>query len=106
MLVNQHLELDHDSKGTVRLYNTYDMSPAAEVARDCTANGGGRATGKDGVEYRALGFIPNECWSFDPWLITAKRAQMAGDKAEFTKYVKKFFEVHPEYRPSIGKKYF
>ena len=59
MLVNQRLELDHDSKGTVRLYNTYDMSPAAEVARDCTANGGGRATGSNGVEYRALGFIPN-----------------------------------------------
>ena len=106
MLVNQQLVMDHDSKGTVRLYNTYDMSPAAEIAQDCTSNGGGRATSRDGAEYRALGFIPNEMWNFDPWLITAKRAQMAGDKAEYTKYIKKFFEVHPEYRPSIGKKYF
>ena len=106
MLVNQHLELDHDSKGTVRLYNTYDQSAAAEVAKMCTENGGGRAQSKSGVEYRAMGFIPPEMWGYDPWLMQARKAQMAGDKGEYTKYVKKFFEVHREYAPLIPKKYY
>lgn len=106
MLVNQQLVLDHDKQGTMHLYNTYEYGYAAELANECTNNGGGRASSRNGAEYRAMGFIPNDLWNYDPWLITAKRAQMAGDKAEYTKYIKKFFEVHPEYRPSIGKKYF
>lgn len=106
MLVGQHMVLEHDQKGTVRLYNTYDQSPAAEIARECTANGGGRVKLSSGCEMRAMGFIPQEMWLYDPWLLMARKAQRAGDKGEYTKWVRKFFEVHKEYTPVIPKKYY
>lgn len=108
MLVDQKVTIQHGEKGReVHVVNKFDHSVAAEVARMTEQEGGGRGSlGASKVEYRVMGFIPPEMWNYDPWLITAKRALMAGDNGEYTKYVQKFFEVHKEYAPLIPQKYY
>lgn len=107
MLVDQKVVFDHDAKGTIRVINKFDHSVAAEVARLTESEGGGRGKlGKDGVEFRVMGYIPPEMWNYDPWLMTAKKALQAGDNGEYTKYVQKFFEVHPQFAPLIPKKFY
>lgn len=103
MIIDRKLEADND--GTVHLYTTYDIGMAADLAKDVSNNGGGRM-GSGNSEKRLMGYIPPEMWSYDPWLITAKRAIQAGDKGEYTKYVRKFFDVHKEYQVFTPKKFF
>lgn len=88
MLVKQEM-FEQDDKTILR--NTIDIGAAIRRAKEVTQEGG-RA--KNLVP---LGYIPPEMWLFDPWLMEARKAQVAGDKAEFNKYVKKFFEVHPKF---------
>lgn len=105
MLVDQKIFMDE--KKRIHVINKFDHSVAAEVARMTEQNGGGRGKlGKNGVEFQVMGYIPPELWVYDPWLMEARKAQRAGDMGEYTKYIKKFFEVHREYAPLIPKKYY
>lgn len=103
MLVDQKMFMD--DKNNVHLINKFDHSVAAEIARMTESEGGGR--GKIGhVEYHVMGYVPPEMYNYDPWLIEATKAQRAGDTGEYTRLMKKFFEVHREFAPLIPKKYF
>jgi hypothetical protein len=88
MILKQKL---YEEDGVTVLRNTIDCKDAADMARDVTQEGG---RGKNMIP---LGFIPPEYWMFDPWLIAALRAQREGDRAEYMRLVKKFFEVHPTF---------
>ena len=69
----------------------FDCTQAIEAAKQLSDEGG---RGKNIVP---LGFIPPEMWLCNPWLMEAKKAQCAGDKAEFLRLVKKFFELFPAF---------
>lgn len=81
----------YEEDGKTILRNTFDCSEAIDMAKQVSDEGG---RGKNIIP---LGFIPPEYWQFDPWLIEARKAQCAGDKAEFLRFVKKFFELHPAF---------
>ena len=104
MLISQYMSVDNDKKGTVHLYNTFDTGLAQRLAKEASEAGGGRG-GEGSGEVRLMGYIPPEMWMCDPWLIMAKRARRAGDMGEYTKYVRKFFEVHREFQVITPKKY-
>lgn len=105
MLVDQKVFID--DKKNVHVVNKFDHSVAAEVARMTESEGGGRGRlGKHGAEFRVMGFIPYELWTYDPWLMEARKAKRAGDMGEYTKLMQKFFEVHREFAPLIPKKYY
>lgn len=95
----QKQELYETDDGKVRIRNTIDISQAIAMAKDVSEH---RARGKNMVP---LGYIPPEYWSFDPWLLEAKRARAAGDKHEYQKYVMKFFRLHPEFAVIQSAKY-
>ena len=103
MLLKQQLVHDYDSKGTVHLYNTFDVGMAKELARDVTKEGGGR--GAKG-EVRLMGYVPPELFRCDPDLIMATMAKDAGDQKEYTKYMTKFFLRNKEFKVDAPKKYF
>lgn len=105
-ILNQQMFIDRDDpKKTVRLRTTYDVGTAINFAQDLSANGGGRV-GSGSGEMRVMGYIPPEMFNYDPWLIQANKARRAGDMGEYTKYMKKFFEVHPSFAAITPKKYF
>lgn len=88
MILEQKL---HEENGKTILTNRIDCTEAIETAKRVSDEGG---RGKNIIP---LGYIPPEMWIFDPWLIEARKAQSAGDKAEFIRLVKKFFSVHPAF---------
>lgn len=103
MIIKKELVHEYDKKGTVHLYTTYDTSLAAEIAKEISESGGGRS--KRG-EMRCLGYIPPEEWRFNPWLIEATKARDAGDKGEYLRLVKKYFELFPQYKVITPQKYY
>lgn len=105
MLVDQEIVHDHDAKRTVHVYNKFDHSVAAEVARLTEAEGGGRGKTSEGCSYQLLGYIPPEMWNYDPWLVTARRALASGDRGEYTRMIQKFFEVHGSFKVHMRRKY-
>lgn len=105
-VLNQQMYLDNTGeKRRVRLLTTYDIGTAKDIAREMSENGGGRV-GSGSGEMRVMGYIPPEMWSYDPWLVQAKRARNAGDMGEYTRLVRKFFEIHPSFAVFTPKKYF
>lgn len=107
MLKEQKLVLDHDKNGTIHLFNTYDVSKEAEIAKKAALESNGTTkVGNDGLEVMPMGYIPPDMWLFDPWLKEADRARVSGDMGEFTKYMKKFFEIHPMFKAPYRKRYF
>lgn len=105
MIISRNLYVANDERKTVRLETTFDTGFAAQLAKEVNANGGGRIEDKN-AGMHVLGYIPPEMWSYDPWLVQAKRARNAGDMGEYTKLVRKFFEVHKEYQVFTPKKFF
>lgn len=105
MLTGQKIVHDHDSKGTVHLYNTFDIGTAKEIAKEITNEGGGRAEGKN-TSVRYMGCIPPELFKCDPDLIMAQMAKDAGAQYEYNKYMTQFFLKNKEYRVTAPKKYF
>lgn len=104
MIIKQELFCDrNDAKGAVTLQNTIDCQDALDLAREAGKNGGGRT--KDG-SMACLGHIPPEYWSFDPWLISARRAQREGDRGKYYEHIKKFFELNPAFRIVTPSKYY
>ena len=104
LILNQKLIIENDERRTARLLTTYDTSLAQELVREANESGGGRV-GSGSGEMRLMGYIPPEMWNYDPWLLLAKRARNAGDIGEYTKYVRKFFDVHREFQVITPKKY-
>lgn len=98
MLLNQDIEIDGNN---VKLRNTIDIGMAKSLAKDQTAEGGERSS-----NMKCIGHIPPEMWAFDPWLKEASKARYFGDMQNYTKYLMKFFDVHPCFRVENGKKYF
>lgn len=94
MILNQRL---YEEDGKTILQNRIDCQDAIDMARETTASGG---RGKNIIP---MGFIPPEFWLFDPWLLEAKKAQRGGDMGEYTRLVKKFFEVHPRF--AVGREH-
>ena len=104
MLLDQRLILTGDKDGTMVLQNTFDCSAAKRLAHHATQSGGGRF-GSGSSECIAMGHIPPEMWHCDPWLIAAESARRAGDLGEYTKNVKKFFEIYPAFTITTPAKY-
>ena len=105
-ILKQEMYVDRDDpKKTVRLRTTYDVGTAMNLAQDLSLYGGGRV-GSGSGEMRVMGYIPPEMWGYDPWLMLAKEARNDGDMGEYTRLVKKFFEVHPSFAVITPKKYF
>ena len=103
MLLDQKLKYNPD--GTVILRSTYDVGLAADIAKEVSDAGGGRGGNKN-HEVRVMGYIPPELFTYNPWLIEAKRAQKGGDLGEYTRLMRKFFELFPQYAVLTPKKYF
>lgn len=101
-VLNKELTVDKDSK-TVKLRTTFDVGTAIDLAKEASESPQERKS-NDGI--RCMGYIPPELWGYDPWLIQAKKARSAGDMGEYTKMIKKFFEVHPQYAVLFQKKIF
>lgn len=93
MITNTKLSYDA-ATGQVKLRNTFDCTAELQAARITReSNPSGRFGDKNGECY-SMGYIPEEMWFYDPWLMCAKKARKQGDKGKFTYYVRKFFEVH------------
>ena len=88
MILEQKL---YEEDGKTILRNTFDCSEAINVAKQVSDEGG------RGRNIIPLGYIPTEMWMMDPWLIVARKAQVAGDKFEFIKNLKKFLELNPAF---------
>jgi len=103
-VLNRQVIREDDAKGTTRLRLTYDVGTAQQIAKDVSDddNGGRSAEG----EMMVMGYIPPEMWGFDPWLIEARKAQRGGDMGEYTRLLKKFFEIHPQFSVLFKKKYY
>lgn len=104
-VLDQKLYIENDDRRTMCLQTTYDIGTAINLAKDLSEAGGGRS-GRGSGEMRVMGYIPPEMWGYDPWLKLAKEARNAGDMGEYTKQMKKFFEVHPSFAVFTPKKYF
>lgn len=98
MLVDQKMYVNGND---VVLKNTFDIGGAKELVREANLEGGSRNS-----NVHCIGHIPPEMWNFDPWLLMARKASLAGDKGEYHKYVMKFFEVHPCFKIDNRAKYF
>ncbi len=106
MLQNQKLVFENDEAGTVHLFNTYNVKEEAEIAEELARSGSETVKIGGGIELRPMGYIPQDMWLYDPWLIEANKARRGGDMGEFTRLVQKFFDLHPSFQPPISKKYF
>lgn len=104
-VLDQKLYIENDDRRKTRLVTTYDIGTAMNLAKDLSETGGGRS-GSGSGEMRVMGYIPPEMWNYSPWLIEAKRARNDGDMGEYTRLVKKFFEIHPSFAVITPKKYF
>lgn len=89
----------------ISLRNTIDCSMAIDSARAANESGNGGRFGDRNSEKQLMGYIPDEMWLFDPWLILANRAKNEGNKLEYQKYLQKFFDVHPMFKVHRNTKY-
>lgn len=103
MIIKQEFDFAKDDKGTVTLRNTIDIEQAINAAKEATETGA--RAGDSNSEVMLMGFIPPEMFMFDPWLVEAEKARQYGDIGEYTRLMKKFFEVHKEFAPTVRQKY-
>ena len=89
MILDQDFQIEGNK---VKLYNTIDTSGASELAKETSNMGGVRDR-----NIRCLGYIPPEMWNYNFWLVTARKAQLAGDMGEYQKHLMKFFELYPQF---------
>lgn len=104
-VLKQEMYIDNDDRRKIRMLTTYDIGTAINLAKDLSEAGGGRS-GSGSGEMRVMGYIPPEMWNYHFVLREAKKARNAGDLGEYTKLVKKFFELHPSFAVITPKKYF
>ena len=98
MITKQELIRHNDGKGTITLRNTFDFSAEVEAAKQTNSINPGGYFGDKNSRGRVMGYIPEEMWGYDPWLLQAKKARNEGDKGKFTYYMQKFFEVHTVFK--------
>ena len=67
MLTRQQIEVLDKKKKLIRIRNTFDIGQAMKAAQEATENGG--RTGNGSSEIIQMGFIPEEMWLYDPWLM-------------------------------------
>jgi len=103
MLTRQKIEVLDKKKKLIRIRNTFDIGQAIEAAQEATEHGG--RVGNGSSEVIQMGFIPEEMWLYDPWLMEANKARNHGDMGAYHKMLVKFFEVHPEFTPLHTRKY-
>lgn len=99
LITNQKIDIDTYT-GDVKIKNTFDIGAAKSLTKDMTAIGGEKCE-----SMQCMGYIPPEMWHYDPWLLEAKKARACGDSHEYTKMVRKFFEVHTALRMNYEQKY-
>ena len=98
MITKQEVDIDGDK---IKLRNTFDIAAAKEAAHESTQEGDSRK-----ATYKCMGYIPPEMWQYDPWLIQARKAQIAGDRQEYADLLRRFFDVHKALRVTHKKHYF
>ena len=91
MILKQTLITNDD--GTVVLRNTCRADNALNLARVARESNEDGWFGDKNNECRLLGYIPEEMFSFNPWLIMARRAEREGDMGKKEYYISKFFEL-------------
>lgn len=94
-----------DNDGTIRAQIEFDTGEAMRIAKEITNNGGGGGDPSKSGSIRLIGTIPPELFQCDPWLIQANKARAHGDKEEYSYWIMKFFEVHPEYKVFTPSKF-
>lgn len=97
--------LTTDSDGNIRLRNYCNADSTLELARisrEC--NESGHFGDKNG-ECQLLGYIPEEMFSYNPWLLCATRAKQEGDEGKYTYYMTKFFQLFPAFAGNRKTKY-
>lgn len=104
-LLKQEFHVDETDGLKIMVRNTVDLAPAIESAEHINSQGKGGRFGDKNHEMKLMGFIPDEMWLFDPWLIMAKRSQQQGDKAKYKYYLEKFFSVYTAFRVHKDTKY-
>jgi len=93
-IIRQQFIPHNDGKGTLTLRNTIDFSAAIDAARETNEVNPGGYFGDKNSQCRVMGYIPEEMWNYDPWLIQARKARNGGDKGQYAYYLNKFFEIH------------
>lgn len=97
-IIRQQFIPHNDGKGTLTLRNTIDFSEALEAARETNELNPGGYFGDKNSQCRVMGYIPEEMWNYDIFLLQAKRARNQGDKGQYTYYLQKFFEVNSVFK--------
>lgn len=96
---------ESDEQGNIRVRTTCSAEGALEMARlSRETNETGYFGDKNG-ECRLMGYIPEEMWVFDPWLMSATKARREGDMAKYNYYIQKFFDVHSIFRGNKKTRY-
>lgn len=90
-------EIFTDEKGNIRLRNHCNANSALEMARVARETNETGYFGDKNGECKLLGYIPEEMFSFNPWLICAIRAKKEGDMGKYNYYMTKFFELFPAF---------
>lgn len=103
MIVQQHIQ--SDEKGNVRLTNICDASSALQAARIAREINESGRFGDKNSECKLLGYIPEEMFNFNPWLLSAKKALREGDTGKHDYYMMKFFELFPAFCGNRKTKY-
>lgn len=96
MITKQNIHFADD--GTVYLRNTVDCTSA--IAETERMNDTGECMGKEGY---ILGNIPQEMFSYDPWLKAAQRARLDRDYAKYNDYMLRFFRVHSAFACNLKR---
>lgn len=99
MITKREIYVNQET-GDVKMKNHFNIGTAKELAKE------DNQYGQRMKDVHCLGYIPPEMWSYDPWLIMARKAQYAHDDYEYQKYIKKFFEVHSALRVHTKQKYY
>lgn len=95
MIVRQ--EIETDAFGNIRLRNHCDASNALNLARTSRESNESGWFGDKNSECRLLGYIPEEMFLYNPWLMEAKKAEREGDAGKKEYYISKFFELFPAF---------
>lgn len=98
-------QLTTDDKGNIRLRNTVSAQSSLDLARISRETNDTGYFGDKNGECKLLGYIPEEMFMFNPWLICAQKALKEGDKGKHSYYMMKFFELFPAFMGTRKTKY-
>ena len=102
-IIRQELTTDHE--GNIRLRNICSAQDALDMARVSRETNNTGYFGDKNGECKILGYIPEEMFTFNPWLICATRAKREGDMGKYNYYMMKFFELFPAFQGTHKTRY-